>query len=64
MRLIEGAGHAYYAVALGGGQYATLASDPTSNVVCYDARVRLSGSGKELLANQEVRAAYLEGGHA
>jgi hypothetical protein len=25
--------------------------------------VRLSGGGRELLANAEVRAAYLEGGH-
>ena len=25
---------------------------------------RLSGTGTELLANPEVRAAYLEGGHA
>ncbi len=32
--------------------------------VLANGRVRLSGSGKELLANQEVRAAYLEGGHA
>lgn len=40
----EDACHAYYAVTLGDGQYATLASDPTSNVVCYDAWVRLSGS--------------------
>ena len=31
--------------------------------VLANGRVRLSGSGKELLANQEVRAAYLEGGH-
>ncbi|MGQ3300834.1 ABC transporter ATP-binding protein [Reyranella sp.] len=32
--------------------------------VLANGRVRLSGSGKELLANQEIRAAYLEGGHA
>jgi len=32
--------------------------------VLANGRVRLSGSGKELLANQEVRAAYLEGCHA
>lgn len=32
--------------------------------VLANGRVRLSGSGKELLANREVRAAYLEGGHA
>ena len=32
--------------------------------VLANGRVRLSGSGKELLVNQEVRAAYLEGGHA
>jgi len=32
--------------------------------VLANGRVRLSGSGSELLANQEVRAAYLEGGHA
>jgi branched-chain amino acid transport system ATP-binding protein len=32
--------------------------------VLANGRVRLSGSGNELLANQEVRAAYLEGGHA
>jgi branched-chain amino acid transport system ATP-binding protein len=25
--------------------------------------VTMSGTGKELLANPEVRAAYLEGGH-
>jgi branched-chain amino acid transport system ATP-binding protein len=31
--------------------------------VLANGRVRLSGSGAELLANQEVRAAYLEGGH-
>jgi hypothetical protein len=32
--------------------------------VLVNGRVRLSGTGRELLANQEVRAAYLEGGHA
>ena len=32
--------------------------------VLVNGRVRLSGTGKELLANREVRAAYLEGGHA
>ncbi len=32
--------------------------------VLVNGRVRISGTGKELLANQEVRAAYLEGGHA
>jgi len=31
--------------------------------VLANGRVRLSGTGRELLANQEVRAAYLEGGH-
>ena len=31
--------------------------------VLGNGRVRLSGSGRELLANAEVRAAYLEGGH-
>ena len=30
--------------------------------VLANGRVRLSGTGRELLANQEVRAAYLEGG--
>jgi branched-chain amino acid transport system ATP-binding protein len=29
-----------------------------------NGRIALSGSGRELLANAEVRAAYLEGGHA
>jgi branched-chain amino acid transport system ATP-binding protein len=28
-----------------------------------NGQIALSGSGKELLANKEVRAAYLEGGH-
>ena len=32
--------------------------------VLANGRVRLSGSGHELLTNAEVRAAYLEGGHA
>ena len=32
--------------------------------VLANGRVLLSGSGAELLANQEVRSAYLEGGHA
>jgi branched-chain amino acid transport system ATP-binding protein len=32
--------------------------------VLVNGRVRLAGTGRELLANQEVRAAYLEGGHA
>ena len=32
--------------------------------VLANGRVRLSGSGRELLANAEVRAAYIEGGHA
>jgi branched-chain amino acid transport system ATP-binding protein len=32
--------------------------------VLVNGRVRLSGTGRELLANPEVRAAYLEGGHA
>ena len=31
--------------------------------VLANGRVRLSGAGRELLANAEVRAAYLEGGH-
>jgi branched-chain amino acid transport system ATP-binding protein len=31
--------------------------------VMVNGNVTLSGSGKELLANPEVRAAYLEGGH-
>ena len=31
--------------------------------VLANGRVRLSGTGRELLANEEVRAAYLEGGH-
>ncbi len=32
--------------------------------VLVTGQITLSGSGKELLANPEVRAAYLEGGHA
>jgi branched-chain amino acid transport system ATP-binding protein len=32
--------------------------------VLVNGKVRLSGTGKELLANSDVRAAYLEGGHA
>ena len=32
--------------------------------VLVNGRVRLSGSGKDLLENKEVWAAYLEGGHA
>jgi len=31
--------------------------------VMINGRIALSGSGKELLANPQVRAAYLEGGH-
>ena len=31
--------------------------------VLVNGRVRLSGSGRELLANAEIRSAYLEGGH-
>src|ERR1700722_4934664 len=31
--------------------------------VLVNGRVRLSGTGRELLANPEIRAAYLEGGH-
>src|SRR3546814_161065 len=31
--------------------------------VMVNGRIALSGSGQELLANKEVRAAYLEGGH-
>lgn len=31
--------------------------------VMVNGRITLSGTGRELLANQEVRAAYLEGGH-
>jgi len=32
--------------------------------VMQTGRITLSGGGRELLANREVRAAYLEGGHA
>jgi branched-chain amino acid transport system ATP-binding protein len=32
--------------------------------VLVNGRVRLTGTGRELLANAEVRSAYLEGGHA
>jgi branched-chain amino acid transport system ATP-binding protein len=32
--------------------------------VLVNGRVRLTGTGQELLANTEVRSAYLEGGHA
>ena len=28
-----------------------------------NGRITISGTGQELLANEEVRAAYLEGGH-
>ncbi len=28
-----------------------------------NGQVVMSGSGRELLANEEIRAAYLEGGH-
>ena len=31
--------------------------------VVANGRILLSGSGRELLANKEIRAAYLEGGH-
>jgi branched-chain amino acid transport system ATP-binding protein len=31
--------------------------------VMQTGRITLSGTGQELLANPEVRAAYLEGGH-
>jgi branched-chain amino acid transport system ATP-binding protein len=31
--------------------------------VMVNGRITLSGTGQELLANEEVRAAYLEGGH-
>jgi len=31
--------------------------------VMVNGQIALSGTGKELLANKEVRAAYLEGGH-
>jgi branched-chain amino acid transport system ATP-binding protein len=32
--------------------------------VLVNGRIAMSGSGRDLLANPEVRAAYLEGGHA
>jgi branched-chain amino acid transport system ATP-binding protein len=32
--------------------------------VMVNGQITLAGSGKELLANPEVRAAYLEGGHS
>jgi branched-chain amino acid transport system ATP-binding protein len=32
--------------------------------VMVNGEIKLSGAGRELLANPEVRAAYLEGGHA
>ena len=32
--------------------------------VLVNGRVRLTGTGRELLANAEIRSAYLEGGHA
>ncbi len=35
----------------------------TRGYVMVNGNVTMSGSGKELLANPEVRAAYLEGGH-
>ena len=31
--------------------------------VMVNGRITMSGTGKELLAKPEVRAAYLEGGH-
>jgi branched-chain amino acid transport system ATP-binding protein len=31
--------------------------------VMVNGLITMSGSGRELLANPEVRAAYLEGGH-
>ena len=31
--------------------------------VMVNGQITLSGSGKDLLSNPEVRAAYLEGGH-
>ena len=31
--------------------------------VMVNGQVTMSGAGRELLANPEVRAAYLEGGH-
>jgi branched-chain amino acid transport system ATP-binding protein len=44
--------HAYHALRLAHRGY-----------VMQTGRIALSGSGGELLANPEVRAAYLEGGH-
>jgi branched-chain amino acid transport system ATP-binding protein len=35
----------------------------TRGYVMVNGNVTMSGTGKELLANPEVRAAYLEGGH-
>lgn len=32
--------------------------------VMVNGRITMSGTGQELLANPDVRAAYLEGGHA
>jgi branched-chain amino acid transport system ATP-binding protein len=31
--------------------------------VMVNGRITMSGTGKELLAKEEIRAAYLEGGH-
>jgi len=31
--------------------------------VMANGRIIMSGSGSELLANEEIRSAYLEGGH-
>ncbi len=45
--------NAFHALRLAGRGY-----------VLANGRVLLSGSGRELLANAEVRSAYLEGGHA
>ena len=36
---------------------------PVMGRYTLESRVRLSGAGRDLLANAEVRAAYLEGGH-
>ena len=44
--------NAYYALKLAHRAY-----------VMVNGRVSLSGTGRELLANPEIRAAYLEGGH-
>ena len=35
----------------------------TRGYVMVNGNITMSGTGKELLANPEVRAAYLEGGH-